>query len=327
VEAGLIVGAVGVGIATLRFLLLALVVVWSQAVAGAAVVGRLANTGSSRLRWAEAVVELGELIAQFGPPSHTGRTQSAAYPFTRLRSDGVWILDHQVPMDRVAPLAELNVTGQLEASVESALHDDDAFAPEHAALATIGLAALRHGHLSCEADAELSQALNELGAASRDHQDWLQAAPDELLDRYTAGLSGTTFGPRFNGSNIREDINWLLTRQPIDDAIDAIAETIGPAEHFNDGSVTLHTAKHPRRTTLSVLDQLRDFPDTHVIIRTPAGLENHGWWNGRRLLLLTPAAGGWQAEIWPNLFTGIAGYTTVRSLPDTHQNGTVHQHP
>jgi putative restriction endonuclease len=88
------------------------------------VLGRLANTGSSQLRWAEAVVELGELIAEFGPPSHTSHNQSAAYPFTRLRSDGVWTLDHPVPMDRVAPLAEHDVAGQLEASVESALHDD-----------------------------------------------------------------------------------------------------------------------------------------------------------------------------------------------------------
>jgi putative restriction endonuclease len=69
-------------------------------------------------------VELGELIAEFGPPSHTSRTQSAAYPFTRLRSDGVWTLDHPVPMDLLAPLAEHDVAGQLETSVESALHDD-----------------------------------------------------------------------------------------------------------------------------------------------------------------------------------------------------------
>lgn len=84
--------------------------------------GRLANTGSSRLRWEEAVGELSELIAEFGPPSRTSRTQSAAYPFTRLRSDGVWILDHQVPMDRVAPLAEHDVAGQLEDSLESMLY-------------------------------------------------------------------------------------------------------------------------------------------------------------------------------------------------------------
>lgn len=82
--------------------------------------GRFAATGSSRLPWSEAETALADLIAEFGPPSRTGRAQSAAYPFTRLRSDGVWMLDSDVPMDRVSPLRE-GVTGQLESSLEAAL--------------------------------------------------------------------------------------------------------------------------------------------------------------------------------------------------------------
>ncbi len=83
--------------------------------------GRLAATGSSELPWTEAGARLAELIAEFGPPSRTGRAQSAAYPFTRLRADGVWVLDQDVPMDLVGPLARRHVTGRLEAPVEAVL--------------------------------------------------------------------------------------------------------------------------------------------------------------------------------------------------------------
>ena len=83
--------------------------------------GRLAATGSSELPWSSAEAVLTDLIAEFGPPSGTDRAQSAAYPFTRLRADGVWVLDRDVQMDLVRPLAEQHVTGRFEASVESAL--------------------------------------------------------------------------------------------------------------------------------------------------------------------------------------------------------------
>ena len=83
--------------------------------------GRLAASGSSELPWSVAETVLAELIAEFGLPSKTGRAQSAAYPFTRLRADGVWVLDHDVQMDLVGPLAREQVTGHLEPSVESAL--------------------------------------------------------------------------------------------------------------------------------------------------------------------------------------------------------------
>ena len=84
--------------------------------------GRLATTGSSELPWSEAESKLADLLQDFGPPSKTGRAQSAAYPFTRLRADGVWTLDRDVPMDNVGPL-RAGVTGRLEASLEHALRD------------------------------------------------------------------------------------------------------------------------------------------------------------------------------------------------------------
>lgn len=86
--------------------------------------GRLAATGSSELAWSAAESELADLIAEFGPPSRTSRAQSAAYPFTRLRADGVWVLDQDVQMDLVGPLADHHVSGRFEASVESALRND-----------------------------------------------------------------------------------------------------------------------------------------------------------------------------------------------------------
>ena len=83
--------------------------------------GRVVATGSSELPWSEAETKLADLISEFGPPSATGRAQSATYPFTRLRADGIWVLDQDVRMDLVGPLARERVTGRFEASVESAL--------------------------------------------------------------------------------------------------------------------------------------------------------------------------------------------------------------
>jgi putative restriction endonuclease len=88
--------------------------------------GRLAETGSSDLPWSEAEPVLAGLIAEFGPPSQTSPAQSAAYPFTRLRADGVWVLDKDVQMDLVGPLGDQHVTGRFEASVEKALRSDPA---------------------------------------------------------------------------------------------------------------------------------------------------------------------------------------------------------
>ena len=83
--------------------------------------GRLAETGSSELPWSETEERLANLIAEFGPATRTGRRQSAAYPFTRLRADGVWKLSRDVPMDDVGPLDAAPITGRLESSLETAL--------------------------------------------------------------------------------------------------------------------------------------------------------------------------------------------------------------
>jgi putative restriction endonuclease len=91
--------------------------------------GRLAATGSSRLPWSVAETQLAALISEFGPPSKTSPAQSAAYPFTRLRSDGVWLLDRDVEMDNLRPLRDGDVSGQLESSLESRLQSDPAVIP------------------------------------------------------------------------------------------------------------------------------------------------------------------------------------------------------
>src|SRR3954451_7302239 len=76
--------------------------------------GNLARTGSSAVTWSQAEDHLAKLIAEYGPASKTGSAQRAAYPFTRLRSDGVWALDRDVAMDNVGPLREAPVTGRLD---------------------------------------------------------------------------------------------------------------------------------------------------------------------------------------------------------------------
>jgi putative restriction endonuclease len=82
--------------------------------------GRLASTGSSSTPWSVAEQQLAALIAEFGPASKTKPAQSAAYPFTHLRSDNVWVLDRDVPMDNLGPLRH-GVTGRLEESLEQLL--------------------------------------------------------------------------------------------------------------------------------------------------------------------------------------------------------------
>jgi putative restriction endonuclease len=88
--------------------------------------GRMAATGSSEVPWSEAESQLADLIAEFGPPSRTSRSQSAAYPFTRLRADGVWVLDHSVQNDLVGPLASQRVSGRFQQTLESELRNNPA---------------------------------------------------------------------------------------------------------------------------------------------------------------------------------------------------------
>lgn len=83
--------------------------------------GRLQDTGTSALPWSTAETQLADLIAEFGPPSKAGRAQSAAYPFTRLRRDDIWLIDADVPDDALNPLREHRVTGRLDERLEAAL--------------------------------------------------------------------------------------------------------------------------------------------------------------------------------------------------------------
>jgi len=96
--------------------------------------GRLLSTGSSELPWSEAEHRLADLLAEFGRPSTTGRAQSAAYPFTRLRADGVWRLDVEVPMDNVGPLKAAQPTGRFTDDIERELqrHPETALATARA---------------------------------------------------------------------------------------------------------------------------------------------------------------------------------------------------
>lgn len=85
--------------------------------------GHLEATGSSVLPWSQVEQQLAELIAEFGPASRTSPRQAAAYPFTRLRSDGVWQLSAAVPMDAVAPLSYQHVSGRFPPELEQALSE------------------------------------------------------------------------------------------------------------------------------------------------------------------------------------------------------------
>lgn len=85
--------------------------------------GQLEATGSSAVTWEQAQTRLAELIREFGPQTTTGAKQSAAYPFTRLRSDGVWSLDADVPNDVVGDLDRAQPTGRLDSGLEAQLRD------------------------------------------------------------------------------------------------------------------------------------------------------------------------------------------------------------
>ena len=83
--------------------------------------GQLRSTGSSAMSWSMVEQRLSAMLAEFGTPSRQGST-SAAYPFTRLRADGVWQLTRDVPDDNVGPLRESPIQGSFTSEIESSLH-------------------------------------------------------------------------------------------------------------------------------------------------------------------------------------------------------------
>jgi putative restriction endonuclease len=70
--------------------------------------------------WSVVEDRLGALLAEFGTPTAAGAS-SVAYPFTRLRSDGVWQLTRDVPNDNVGPLNAEAIEGHFTPEIESEL--------------------------------------------------------------------------------------------------------------------------------------------------------------------------------------------------------------
>jgi putative restriction endonuclease len=87
-------------------------------------VARVINGESSETPFSVAEAVLAPLIAEHTTSSRTSAAQSVAYPFTRLRFDGIWQLDSDVPMDLVGPLRAGDVTGRLEPGIEARLRAD-----------------------------------------------------------------------------------------------------------------------------------------------------------------------------------------------------------
>ena len=87
--------------------------------------GQLNATGSSVLEWSAVEERLGALLAEFGTSTTTG-SSSAAYPFTRLRSDGVWQLSRDVPNDNVGPLNSEPIEGHFSPEIEAELRGSPA---------------------------------------------------------------------------------------------------------------------------------------------------------------------------------------------------------
>jgi hypothetical protein len=199
--------------------------------------------------------------------------------------------------------------------------EEESLAPEQAALAIVGLMALRHGLPADGSDTDLIRHFEDRCADFREYHDWVLGTTEETIELYASGLSGHTLGPRFTAPNICADLLGLLNRTPLDDALDTLDGIAESVEVAADGTVTVRSHKDARRTAINVLDRLRDFPDTHVVVQ--AAIEVHGWWNGRRLILARPVRHGWQADKWSPVLAGIAGFTGDRQIPPPTSTRTV----
>lgn len=82
--------------------------------------GQLANTGTSVMEWSSVQERLTQLLAEFGTSTTRGAA-SAAYPFTRLRTDGVWQLSRDVPNDNLGPLNAEPISGHFTSDIEQEL--------------------------------------------------------------------------------------------------------------------------------------------------------------------------------------------------------------
>lgn len=87
-------------------------------------VARVINGEPSEIPFSVAEAALAPLIADHATSSRTSAAQSVAYPFTRLRSDNIWQLDSDVPMDLMGPLRAGDVAGRLEPGIEARLRAD-----------------------------------------------------------------------------------------------------------------------------------------------------------------------------------------------------------
>ena len=83
--------------------------------------GRLRQTGTTKVPYAEAEPSLVRLLREFGPG---GRASSPAYPFHHLQTDGLWVIetaDGSTPGANPGRLKSSAATGALAAGFEAAL--------------------------------------------------------------------------------------------------------------------------------------------------------------------------------------------------------------
>ncbi|MEU4779384.1 hypothetical protein [Micromonospora sp. NPDC023633] len=188
---------------------------------------------------------------------------------------------------------------------------------EHAALATIGLVALRRGiDLHDEPDGRQAGQFDELRIAYREWTDWLATAPPDTIQRYHDGLGGHTLGLLFEQTHFTAELGWILGRTALHDAVDRL-----DGAHVDaNGIVYVEARRSARHSLIAALDALRDFPDVHVVAE--GGPETHGWWNGRRLLVVTRSGPAWRAELWRGLLTGIAVFARGTPLRPADQRWT-----
>ncbi|ADU11420.1 hypothetical protein ML5_5972 [Micromonospora sp. L5] len=174
---------------------------------------------------------------------------------------------------------------------------------EHASLATIGLVALRTGiDRQDEPNNRLIADFDQLRQTYIDWIDWLEAASEETIRRYATGLNGHTLGVLFAQTDFTAELRSIVRRSALDDAVDRLA-----GARLDGSVVRIAPGRTARKAVIAALDALRDFPDVHVVSADEPAV--HGWWNGRRLLLVTRTGASWRAEVWTQLMTGIAAYS------------------